>query len=160
LKKGPYGFYVQVGEDKKKPKPKRASVPRNVNHVDVTLEKALSLLSLPRLVGKHPEDGKDVLASIGPFGPYLKWNGKFYSVKNDDILTIGLNRSVIVIMEVAEAKRLRAEAKAKKGGKVTVKKKKATAKKKTTTKKKATVKKKAVTKKKVTVKKKKVVKKK
>jgi len=114
LKKGPYGFYIQMGEDKKKPKPKRASVPKNINHVDIDLKKALSLLSLPRVVGQHPKDKKDIIANIGPYGPYLKWNDKFYSVKKDDILTIGLNRAVVVIEEVTEAKRKRMEAKKKK----------------------------------------------
>jgi DNA topoisomerase I len=114
LKKGPYGFYIQLGEDKIKPKPKRASLPKTMNHNEVDLEKALSLLTLPRLVGKHPTDSQDILANIGPYGPYLKWNNKFYSVKKDDILTIGLNRAVVVIDEVTEAKKKKAVEKSKK----------------------------------------------
>lgn len=97
LKKGPYGVYVQLGEEKK---PKRASLPRGVSPDDVTLEMALSLLALPREIGHHPETGKMITAGIGRFGPYLLHDGKYTSIPaDDDVLTIGINRAVTVIAE-------------------------------------------------------------
>ncbi len=104
LKKGPYGFYVQLGEDKKgkgkgKEKPKRASLSKGRKPEDITLADALSLLALPRIIGNHPETGKEIVAGIGRFGPYLKHDGKFTSLRDDDVLTIGINRAVTVLAE-------------------------------------------------------------
>merc|ERR1711991_1003905 len=56
IKKGPYGIYLQLGEEKK---PKRTSIPKLVEASTIDLDKALSFLSLPRLIGKHPETGQD-----------------------------------------------------------------------------------------------------
>jgi DNA topoisomerase I len=86
------------------PKPKRVSIPRNVKIEDVDLALAKKLLSLPREVGIHPETGLKIVASIGPFGPYLVHDGKYSSVKEDDVLEIGLNRAVDVIVEVQNRK--------------------------------------------------------
>lgn len=100
LRKGPYGFYVQLGEAEGKEKPKRASLPKGSAPQDMTLEKAESMLALPREVGTHPETGKVIKANIGRFGPYLQHDGKFTSLKgDDDVLTIGINRAVAVIAE-------------------------------------------------------------
>jgi len=99
LKKGPYGFYLQLGEDSKKEKPKRTSVPKNIPPGDVDLEKALGLLSLPRQIGKHPETGKVIAAGIGMYGPYIRHDGKYTSLKDDDVMTIGINRAVTLIAE-------------------------------------------------------------
>lgn len=105
VKKGPYGFYVQLGEDATKPKPKRVGLGKNINIDEIDFKKAESLLSLPRIIGKHPEDGSDITANIGPYGPYLQWNKKFFSCKNDDILTITLNKAVVVINEEIQKKK-------------------------------------------------------
>ena len=103
LMKGPYGVYLQLGdtpEDKKKDgAPKRFSLPKGVDPFSVTPEQALNYLSLPRDVGEHPETGKMIQAGIGRFGPYLKYDGKFVSLKSDDVLTVGMNRAVAVIAE-------------------------------------------------------------
>lgn len=100
LKKGPYGMYVQLGNEKK---PKRASLPKHIPPDDVPLETALALLSLPREIGAHPETGKMITASIGRFGPYLLHDGKYVSLKgDDDLLTIGINRAVTLIAEKKE----------------------------------------------------------
>lgn len=81
LKKGPYGWYVQIGEAKsKKEKPKRSPVPAGINPETLDLPVALKLLSLPLLVGKHPESGDEILMGIGKFGPYLKHQNKFTSI--------------------------------------------------------------------------------
>ena len=66
LKNGPYGPYVQLGETSK-----RKGIPKGTSPVEVDLEMALKLLSLPRILGKHPETGEDVKADYGRFGPYV-----------------------------------------------------------------------------------------
>ena len=67
---------------------------------DIDLERALDLLSLPREIGKHPEDGEPILAGVGRFGPYVQ-HGKTYANLDagDDVLTVGLNRAVTLIAE-------------------------------------------------------------
>jgi len=102
VKNGRFGPYLQLGENRKSgdSKPKMASIPRDINPVDVTLETALKLLSLPRTLGKHPETGKEVIASRGRFGPYLAHNGDFRSIKKgDDVYTIGLDRALEIFSE-------------------------------------------------------------
>jgi len=100
LKKGPYGLYVQLGEGADGEKPKRSSLPKGIAPADLDLDKALKLLALPREVGPHPEDGEIITAAIGRFGPYIK-HGKIYRSipKDDDVLTIGLNRAVSLLAE-------------------------------------------------------------
>jgi DNA topoisomerase-1 len=75
-------------------------LPKGLAASDVDLERALGLLSLPREVGKHPEDGEPILAGIGRFGAYVK-HGKVYASleEGDDVLGIGLNRAVTLIAE-------------------------------------------------------------
>lgn len=138
LKKGPYGFYIQKGEDStdKTKKPKRVSIPKtNKDPQNMTFDQAKSLLSLPRFIGNHPTDGGEIKANIGPFGPYLMYNKKFYSVKNDDILTIELPQAVVIIEEGEKNKKLREEKNKKQEEEKKEENKKTTAtKKKTTTK--------------------------
>jgi len=105
LRKGPFGYYLQLGEtgEDKKIKPKRVSLPRDVIPDTVELETALGLMALPRDIGPHPEGGKMITAGIGRFGPYVKHDGKFKSLKKDDeILIIGLNRAVSLLAEVSQ----------------------------------------------------------
>ncbi|MDC0349293.1 type I DNA topoisomerase [Alphaproteobacteria bacterium] len=102
LRKGPYGFYVQEEVDDAKAKPKRSSLPKGLSPSEVTFEKALDLLSLPREVGTHPENQEMILASIGRYGPYIKYKGQFISVKKDDILTLTVDRAVELIEEAAK----------------------------------------------------------
>jgi DNA topoisomerase-1 len=101
LKRGPYGLYVQQGEpnpEDKKAKPKRASLTRGMDADALTLETALGLLSLPRLVGMHPETGEKIEAGVGRFGPYVKMGAIFASLdRDDDVLHIGLNRAMDLI---------------------------------------------------------------
>lgn len=100
VRTGRFGPYIQLGEGSKEEKPKRAGLPKGVTPDDVTLEMALGLLSLPREVGKHPEDGEPILAGIGRFGSYVK-HGKTYAnlEAGDEVLNIGLNRAVTLIAE-------------------------------------------------------------
>jgi DNA topoisomerase-1 len=134
LRKGPYGPYVQLGEEireeippppPKEPKagskakapakpkappkpkikvtkPKRATLPAGTTADTVTLEQALSLLALPRLVGMHPETNEKIEANFGRFGPYLKYQAMFVSIpKTDDLMTIAVDRAVQLIAEKA-----------------------------------------------------------
>ncbi|HEY3144845.1 MAG TPA: topoisomerase C-terminal repeat-containing protein, partial [Dongiaceae bacterium] len=104
LRKGPYGHYVQLDEDGDE-KPKRVSLPRGVAPDQVTLDLALGLLSLPRVVGDHPETKKPIMAGIGRFGPYLQHDGKYKSIpKDDDVLTIGLNRAVDLLAQESKGR--------------------------------------------------------
>ena len=99
LRNGPYGAYVQLGEAAGKTKPKRASLPRDMAPETVDLERALGLLALPRVIGKHPDAGEPILAGIGPYGPYIKHGGTYVSLKEDDVLSIGLNRAVSLLAD-------------------------------------------------------------
>ncbi|MGA0315053.1 MAG: type I DNA topoisomerase [Alphaproteobacteria bacterium] len=100
LRKGPFGFYVQLGDAEGKSKPKRASLIKSLSPGEITLDQALALLALPREIGPHPESGEMISAGIGRFGPYLKLGGAYISLGPDeDILSIGLNRAVTVIQE-------------------------------------------------------------
>lgn len=86
---GRFGPYVQQGEtpekkDKKAPKPRRASIPKDKKLEDVTLEDALKYLVLPRDLGEHPETGEMVIANVGRFGPYIGHAGDFRSLKAPD----------------------------------------------------------------------------
>jgi DNA topoisomerase-1 len=110
---GRFGPYVQLGEspekvkkgDSKKekerkktqPKPKRASLPNHIKPGDLTLEKAVELLILPRELGTHPESGETVIANVGRFGPYVGHGREFRSIKKDsgiDPYTITLEQAV------------------------------------------------------------------
>jgi DNA topoisomerase I len=100
LRTGRFGPYVQLGEAKDGEKPKRAGLLKGTDPNELTLELALKLLSLPREVGKHPEDGEPILAGVGRFGPYVQ-HGKTYASleQGDDVLSVGLNRAVTLIAE-------------------------------------------------------------
>jgi len=100
LRSGRFGPYVQLGEGSEGQKPKRAGLPKGTVVEDVTLERALALLSLPRDVGAHPEDGEVIRAGIGRFGPYVQ-HGKTYASleEGDDVFHIGLNRAVTLLAE-------------------------------------------------------------
>ena len=97
---GQYGPYVQRGQvSDENPKPKRASLPKGQKPEDLTLEDALGLLRLPRLLGEHPDGGR-IQAGLGRFGPYVLWDkGKgekdYRSLKgDDDVLAVGLSRAL------------------------------------------------------------------
>ena len=103
VRRGPYGLYVQQGENgeekgKKAQKPRRTSLPRGMDGDQITLEQAIGLLSLPRVIGLHPETGEKIEAGIGRFGPYVRMGAIYGSLdRDDDVLAIGLNRAVDLI---------------------------------------------------------------
>ncbi|MBU3260328.1 type I DNA topoisomerase [Roseovarius sp. PS-C2] len=96
LRSGRFGPYVQRGEaTEENKKPPRASLPKGWNPDDMDLEKALTLLSLPREIGPHPDDGEMIEAGIGRYGPYVKHGRLYANLKEvDDVFTIGMNRAV------------------------------------------------------------------
>jgi DNA topoisomerase-1 len=100
LRAGRFGPYVQLGEAANGEKPKRAGLLPGMAAADVDLEVALKLLSLPREVGLHPEDGEPIIVNNGKFGPYVK-HGKTYANldKGEDLFHVGLNRAVALIAE-------------------------------------------------------------
>jgi DNA topoisomerase-1 len=100
VRDGRFGPYVQLGEDGGEEKPKRSSIPREWKPAELTLETALKLLALPRLVGNHPETQQEIIAGLGPYGAYLK-HGKAYTRVQppEEILDVGLNRAVALIAE-------------------------------------------------------------
>jgi len=100
LRSGRFGPYVQLGEAVNGEKPKRAGVPRGTDPGAVDLDMALKLLSLPREIGRHPEDGEPIMAGIGRFGAYVQHGKTYANVESgDDVLHIGLNRAVTLIAE-------------------------------------------------------------
>ncbi|WP_445244642.1 type I DNA topoisomerase [Microcoleus sp. OTE_8_concoct_300] len=108
---GSYGPYVQLGDvSETNKKPKRASLPKGTDKDSVTLDMAVSLLTLPRLLGTHPETGAKVQANLGMYGPYVVHDqgkvGKDYrSIKPpDDVLTITLDRALELLSQPKAAR--------------------------------------------------------
>jgi DNA topoisomerase-1 len=100
LRSGRFGPYIQLGEATDGEKPKRAALPKGLSADDVELDRALGLLSLPREVGKHPDDGESIVAGVGRFGPYVQHSKTYANLTaGDDVLTVGLNRAVALIEE-------------------------------------------------------------
>ncbi|QNL18899.1 type I DNA topoisomerase [Hyphobacterium sp. CCMP332] len=99
LKDGRFGPYVELalpGEEK----PKRSSIPKGWSKDELDLEKALKLLSLPRTVGAHPEDGEIIEAGLGRYGPFVKHGRLYANLPNiEEVFEIGLNRAVTVLAE-------------------------------------------------------------
>ena len=98
IRKGPYGFYIQVGEGEKEKKPKRVSIPKNFEPEEIGLNTAIQLLGLPRKLGFHPETTKTISAGIGMYGPYILHDKKYKALeKTDNILDIDLERAIELI---------------------------------------------------------------
>jgi len=117
LKVGRFGPYIQyeiipenvhdeVEKNKKKKKKKEnsniknVSIPKGVSIDTINLDKAKFLCSLPKILGQHPDTGKDITLNSGRFGPYLKCENKSARIESsEEIFSIGLNRAVIMISE-------------------------------------------------------------
>ncbi|HTN40132.1 MAG TPA: topoisomerase C-terminal repeat-containing protein, partial [Asticcacaulis sp.] len=101
LKIGRFGPYVQLGEpESKEDKPKRSSLPKAWPPASIDLDRALKLLSLPRMVGIHPEDQTPIKAGLGRFGPFIETGGTYANLSSfDEIFEVGLNRAVDLIAE-------------------------------------------------------------
>ena len=105
LKSGRYGPYIQRGEaSEANKKPPRASLPKGWPPSDIELEKALKLLSLPREIGPHPEDGQIIEAGIGRYGPFVRHGRTYANLKDpDDVFNVGMNRAVEELAKKAAA---------------------------------------------------------
>ncbi len=103
LRVGPYGPYVQLGADKK---PKRVNAPKELMvEGELSFERALQLIDLPRTVGQDPETGQDILANIGRYGPYVQQDKTFASLATvEDVFTVGLNHAVTLIADKKSGK--------------------------------------------------------
>ena len=116
VKVGRFGPYVQMSQEKesnkdtnltsrsprgsKKVKPKMASIPKDVNPEEVTLDQAVKYLSLPRNLGNDPNTGKEIMANVGRFGPYIVHDGDFRSLKGGDSpYSINLERALEILKD-------------------------------------------------------------
>jgi DNA topoisomerase-1 len=106
---GRYGAYVQLGETpegKKAEKPKRASLQSGMTEASITLDEALKLLSLPRVVGLHPDDNEPITTNFGRFGPYVKHNDEFRSLESeDDVFTISFDAALELLRAPKQSRR-------------------------------------------------------
>jgi DNA topoisomerase-1 len=114
---GRYGPYVQLGEtpngsqkgkgkSQKLEKPKRASLQSGMSESDVTLEQALTLLSLPRVVGLHPDDNEPIATNFGRFGPYVKHGDEFRSLESDeDVFAISFDAALALLRAPKQSRR-------------------------------------------------------
>ena len=109
VKIGRFGPMAQIGEASDDKKPRFASLLKSQSITTITLEESLELFKLPRTVGEF--EGEEVVAAIGRFGPYIRFKGKFVSIKKDDgdePLTIEIDRAIELILahRKAEAERI------------------------------------------------------
>lgn len=101
VRMGRYGPFVQIGTKDDEDKPKFAGLRPGQKMNEITLEEAFELFKLPRKLGETP-DGLAVSASVGRFGPYVRYGDKYVSIKEDDPYTIELPRA----LELIEAKKI------------------------------------------------------
>lgn len=102
VRNGRFGAYVQLGEQEEdsKAKPKRASLFKDMSEESVTLEDALRLLSLPRTLGKHPDDDVEITAQNGRYGPYISWGKETRSLENEEqLFTVDLGEALRLLKE-------------------------------------------------------------
>jgi DNA topoisomerase-1 len=106
---GRFGPYVQLGENPEKgatDKPRRASLTGEDDPTSVTLERALELLSLPRLVGRDADSGEDIVANFGRYGPFVKRGSEFRSLAGDeDVFRVTLDEAVELFSQPKPARR-------------------------------------------------------
>jgi DNA topoisomerase-1 len=107
VRMGRYGAFVQIGTKDDEEKPLFAGLRPGQKMDEITFEEAMDLFKLPRALGETPE-GEEVSASIGRFGPYVRYGSKFASLREDDPYTITLERALEVIAEkkLADANRI------------------------------------------------------
>ncbi len=98
---GRYGAMLQLGSTESEEKPRFAPMPEGKKLDTVTLEEALPLFDLPRVLGKDSEGG-EVIAQIGRFGPYVKAEGVFASINHDQLFSIKLKEALELIKDKKE----------------------------------------------------------
>lgn len=106
---GRYGPYVQLGDSQgENEKPKRMALPVTLPPEKVTIEQALQLLELPKVLGLHPDTKKEIKKGLGRFGPYIVHDGDFRSVpKSQDFFQVDLGFALELL---AQEKKLRGKA--------------------------------------------------
>ena len=122
---GRYGAYVQLGETpeaatkpsakgrrqkaEKAEKPKRASLQAGMTESTITLDEALRLLSLPRVVGSHPDDDEPITTNFGRFGPYVKHGDEFRSLESEeDVFNISFDAALALLRAPKQSRRRQA----------------------------------------------------
>ena len=109
---GRFGWYVQLGEtpeDRKAEKPKRASLQAGMTEASVTLDDALALLALPRLVGSHPDDDQPIVTNFGRLGPYVKHGDEFRSLESEaDVFTLSFDAALALLRAPKQSRRRQA----------------------------------------------------
>ena len=125
---GRYGVYVQLGETLEAPtgqrskvkgqkaekaeKPKRASLQAGMTESAIVLDEALRLLSLPRVVGSHPDDNEPITTNFGRFGPYVKHGDEFRSLESeDDVFNISFDAALALVRAPKQSRRRQASQK-------------------------------------------------
>ncbi|WP_420394702.1 type I DNA topoisomerase [Acuticoccus sp.] len=105
LRSGRFGPYVEMAAEAEE-KPARSSLPKGWAPDEVTLEKAVMLVDLPREVGIHPETHEPIQAGLGRYGPFLLHGGKYTKLESvEDVFEVGLNRAVALIAERKDGQR-------------------------------------------------------
>ena len=102
-KSGRFGPFVQLGDADTLPpdtKPKMSSLFQTMSLSTITLAEALQVLQLPRVVGAHPEDGGEIIAANGRYGPFVKWGVETRSIDSEEqLLTVTIDDAVKVLAE-------------------------------------------------------------
>ncbi len=106
LRSGRFGHYVQRGvQAPGGEKPPRASLPKGWSPETMNLHLALKLLSLPREIGPHPEDGEMIQAGIGRYGPYLRHGKRYMNLTEaNEVFDVGMNRAVELLAQAPQSK--------------------------------------------------------
>ena len=106
---GRFGPYVQLGETPENgaaTKPRRASLTGDDTPETITLERALQLLALPRLVGHDPEHDEEIVANFGKFGPYVKRGSEFRSLGSDAaVFDVTLDEAIELFRQAKPSRR-------------------------------------------------------
>ena len=95
---GPYGYYLQLGTDQDEEKPKRVTLTKNYDAINIGMNIASQLIKLPKTLGFYPDSEDEVIANIGAYGPYVKYKDIFASLgRKFDVLDIGLREAIELI---------------------------------------------------------------
>lgn len=113
---GRYGAYLERAltseEEEKKEKPKRVTIPKDLTIDEVDEETAKMLMSLPRSLGKHPEDSKEIITGLGRFGPFLKHGDEFRSLESwRQVCEITLDEAIEILKQPKSSRFKQARAK-------------------------------------------------